>query len=340
MSPAHGGGRDSLPSMLAAAADRFGESPAIIDGETRFTYTELLEESRRFGAALVASGIERHDRVAIWAHNSAEWVLAVLGIFQAGAVLVPVNTRYKGAEAADILSRSRAKALVTETDFLGVDYVSMLRDTGAELPDLATIVIAGGPASVGTESWDGFVARATEAPRAEVDRRSAVASPDDPSDILFTSGTTGVPKGVVQTHGRTLFVATDWVGHDRAGPRRPVPHGQPVLPHVRVEGRDPGCGVCRCDHAARGGVRRRPRALDGGEGGRDRIARSAHVVSGHPGPSRPGPPRPVDAAGGRHRRRRHSRRAHSSAPRRAPVLDHRHRLRAHRRGHRGGDLTR
>ena len=178
MSPARGGGRDTLPSMLAAAADRFGESPAIIDGETRFTYAELLEESRRFGAALVASGIEPHDRVAIWAYNSAEWVVAVLGIFQAGAVLVPVNTRYKGAEAADILLRSRAKALVTVTDFLGIDYVAMLADTGVELPDLATIVVAARARhrwapSRGTASWPG----ATEAARAEVDRRSAAVGP-------------------------------------------------------------------------------------------------------------------------------------------------------------------
>jgi len=204
-------GWKSISSMIDAAAGRFGSRLALIDGESRWTYVELTEQARLFGAGLVASGIEPGDRVSIWAFNSAEWVIAALGLFRAGAVLVPINTRFKGAEAADILSRSRAKVLVTVSGFLGTDYIGMLEDTGVELPDLTATVIARGPAVEGTERWNDFLARATDAAGAEVDRRTAAVEPDDPSDILFTSGTTGFPKGVVQTHGRTLCVATDWV---------------------------------------------------------------------------------------------------------------------------------
>ncbi len=204
-------GWNTISSMIDAAADRFGSAPALIDGGTRVTYSELADLSRTFGSALVASGIEPGDRVSIWAFNSAEWVVAALGLFRAGAVLVPINTRFKGAEAADILRRGRAKVLVTVTDFLGTDYVGMLRDTGIDLPDLTTTVIARGSAVEGTEGWSDFLDRANGAATAEVDRRTAATEPDDPSDILFTSGTTGFPKGVVQTHGRTLCVATDWV---------------------------------------------------------------------------------------------------------------------------------
>jgi acyl-CoA synthetase (AMP-forming)/AMP-acid ligase II len=127
--------------------------------------------------------------------------VAVLGLWHAGAVLVPINTRFKGGEAADILRRSRAKVLVTVADFLGTDYVGMLE--GADLPDLGTTVML--------DELDGFVAGATGGPAAAV-------KPDDPSDILFTSGTTGVPKGVVQTHSRTLRVATDWAAMTGLGP--------------------------------------------------------------------------------------------------------------------------
>jgi acyl-CoA synthetase (AMP-forming)/AMP-acid ligase II len=201
---------ETIPATTAAAAERFRDQPAIGDGVTRLSYAELFEQSRAFGAALVASGIEPGDRVSIWAFNSVEWVIAALGVWQAGAVLVPVNTRFKGIEAADILARSRARALITVTEFLATDYVAMLRAAGRDLPDLELIVVSRGKAPEGTESWAGFLARATNESRAEVDRRRARVAPGDPSDILFTSGTTGVPKGVVSTHSRTLVVATDW----------------------------------------------------------------------------------------------------------------------------------
>src|SRR3546814_1905438 len=87
----------------------------------------------------------------------------------------------------------------------------MLADTGADLPALATTIVADGPVPASAISFDDLMAGATDAGRAEVDRRSEALGPDDPSDILFTSGTTGAPKGVVQTHSRTLLVATDWV---------------------------------------------------------------------------------------------------------------------------------
>ncbi|HEY2213988.1 MAG TPA: AMP-binding protein, partial [Acidimicrobiales bacterium] len=114
----------TIPSTLAATAEKYGDRTAVRDGGREQSYAQLESDAHQFAAALVGSGVGSGDRVAIWCPNGANWVVSALGIFSAGAVLVPVNTRFKGMEAADLLFRSGARVLVTVTDFLGTDYVS------------------------------------------------------------------------------------------------------------------------------------------------------------------------------------------------------------------------
>src|SRR3954470_24061782 len=161
----------SIPDLLSGTVEKYGDRCAVVDGSTELTYAELSERARGFAAAIVATGVEPGDRVAICACNSVEWIVAALGLFDAGAVLVPVNTRFKGVEAGGILARSGARVLVTVTDFLGADYVLMLREGGVPTPALETVVVAHGPARDGTVPWAGFLGRASSEHFAEVDQR-------------------------------------------------------------------------------------------------------------------------------------------------------------------------
>ena len=114
----------TIPEMVLSAADRFGDAEAIVDGPLRFTFVDLVERIRCAAGAFADLGIGKGDRVAVWAPNSAEWIIAAFGLLTAGGVLVPVNTRFKTEEAADVITRSASKAVLVQKGFLGQDYTA------------------------------------------------------------------------------------------------------------------------------------------------------------------------------------------------------------------------
>jgi acyl-CoA synthetase (AMP-forming)/AMP-acid ligase II len=216
----------TTPRLLHSSAERFSAREAIVDVSDgrALSFAGLATATHDAARAFLAMGVERGDRVAIWAPNVWEWVVAALGLHSAGAVLVPLNTRFKGREAAYILGKSRAKVLVTITGFLDTDYVTLLQDAvdvEADLPDLEAIVVLRGESPEGTRSWPEFLASGSVVDSALADARAQAIEPGDLSDILFTSGTTGNPKGAMLTHAQTLRAYRDWsdvVGlreHDR-----------------------------------------------------------------------------------------------------------------------------
>jgi acyl-CoA synthetase (AMP-forming)/AMP-acid ligase II len=173
----------TIPELVLSTADRFGDAEAVVDGSLRLSFVQLTDRIRCAAGAFASLGIEKGDRVAIWAPNSAEWLIAAFGLVMAGGVLVPVNTRFKSGEAADIISRSEAKAVLVEKNFLGRDFAV--------------------PASVpAIELKSDFLSSGSPFQRAV--QRSDIA------DIIYTSGTTGRPKGVMMDHGQTLRLYAEW----------------------------------------------------------------------------------------------------------------------------------
>lgn len=201
MTQAMGDWPATIPFAARAAAERWPDRAGLIAGEDSWTFAQLWADARAAASAMAASSVGRGDRVAIWAPNSREWILAALGAQCLGAAVVPLNTRFKSIEAGDILRRARVRLLFTPARFLGQDYAAMI--AGEDLPELVeTVHIDLG--------WDAFVTRGRGPGDPAVDQALAALEPDEVCDIIFTSGTTGKPKGALTTHAQATQTFGDW----------------------------------------------------------------------------------------------------------------------------------
>lgn len=191
----------TIPQSAKEAAHKWPDVIGLIEGNRQWTFAELWADARASASALLAMGVGHGDRVAIWAPNCRPWIIAALGAQIAGAAIVPLNTRFKGQEAADIIRRSKAKLLFAPERFLDTDYKALL--AGEHLPGLQELIFT-------DTGFDAFMARGNGVDDPVVDQAFERLSGDDVSDIIFTSGTTGQPKGAITTHAQVVQTFGDW----------------------------------------------------------------------------------------------------------------------------------
>ena len=182
-------GLETLPSLLRAAAERFGDHPAYVEGSQTLSYADLLARVERTTAAFSGLGVRAGDRVVLWGPNSIDWAVAALAVTYAGGVLVPANSRYVGPEVADLVQRTLARVVVIHDGFLGRDQVRELADAGVT---------------------DQVVTFQDLTSRESEPADPPPVGPDHVADILFTSGTTGKSKGAMSAHRQTIGVARAW----------------------------------------------------------------------------------------------------------------------------------
>ena len=219
--PSYAHGASSQPLLgetIGACFDRtvarFGHRPAlIVPGQgVRWSWTELAAKVDAFAAGLLAMGLNPGDRVGIWSPNNAEWIVVQFATAKAGLILVNINPAYRLAEVEYALNKVGCAALITATSFKTSDYIGMVATLApelagsrpghlraAKLPHLRAVVQIGG-AAPGTIAFDSVYGMGGEAERTRLADLADTLQSDDPINIQFTSGTTGLPKGATLTH--------------------------------------------------------------------------------------------------------------------------------------------
>lgn len=202
----------TLAQVMAHAAEQYADEIAIKEPNISLTYCELDSLATQAARAFLSRGVEKGDRIAIWAPNVFEWIVTAIGLQTIGAILVPLNTRWKGAEVADVLNRASVKMLFTVESFMAsptteIRYLDLLE--GHALDSVKEIVLLRGNSEKAT-SFEGFLIAGEEREITDVQAAAATINADDTMDMLPTSGTTGKPKLVKCAHGQNLRTVAEW----------------------------------------------------------------------------------------------------------------------------------
>lgn len=200
-------------AALAGVAAQTPDAEAVVAAAKRLTYRELNERARRAAAGLRGLGVRRGDHVALCLENSTDWVTLFYGCALIGAVVVPVNTRFKEAELRYCLGQSDAKALVIADRLLKIDFIAMLRAICpavdahlpcSSLPELRHVIVRGKDVPEAAMPLALLQEELSPAAAADLEGAMTKVQPSDVALIQYTSGTTAAPKGVMLTHDSML----------------------------------------------------------------------------------------------------------------------------------------